>query len=90
MITFRDLRHTARLDPEGGLPLLGCPSTAVLLILGAAELALPLWLLAAVRAHADHTLLPHQELASVPIADHNHLQEKKLFVILCLWTTILL
>lgn len=71
--TFRHLRHTAGLQPEGGLPFLGSPSAAVLLVLGAAELALPLRLLAAVRAQADHTLLPHQKLAPVPIAHHNHL-----------------
>lgn len=75
MITFRDLRNTARLHSEGGLPLLGCPSAAVLLILGAAELTIPLRLLAAVRAHADHTLLSHQKLASVPIANHNNLKK---------------
>ena len=77
MLTFRDLRHTARLHSEGGLPFLGCPSAAVLLILGAAELALPLRLLATVGAHADHTLLPHQKLASVPIAGHNDLKKGK-------------
>ena len=76
-MTFRHLRHTARLYSEGGLPLLGCPSAAVLLILRAAELALPLWLLATVGAHADHTLLPHQKLATVPIADHNDLKRGK-------------
>lgn len=80
MITFRDLGNTARLHSEGGLPLLGCPSAAVLLILGAAELALPLRLLAAVRAHADHTLLPHQKLASVAVAYHNNLQKTIKFV----------
>ena len=83
MMTFGELRHTARLQPEGGLPFLGCPSAAVLLILGAAELTLPLRLLAAVRAHADHTLLPHQKLASVPVAHHNHLVGKEAISLIC-------
>ena len=83
MMTFRELRHTARLHSEGGLPLLGRASAAVLLILGAAELALPLRLLAAVRAHADHTLLPHQKLAPVSVADHNDLNKNQAIASIC-------
>lgn len=75
MVTFRNLRNTARLYSERGLPLLGCPSATVLLILSAAELTIPLRLLAAVRAHADHTLLPHQEMASEAVAYHNNLKK---------------
>lgn len=72
-LTFRHLWNTAWFYSEGCLPLFGCTSAAMLLILSAAELALNVWLLTAVTAHADHPLLPHQELATKPIAHHNDL-----------------
>ena len=81
--TFRHLRHTAGLHPEGGLPLLGSTSATVLLILGAAELPLRLGLLAAVRAQADHSLLAHQELAPKPVAHHNHLHRHVVNLLCC-------
>ena len=74
--TFWDFRDTAGLNPEGGLPLLGCSSSTVLLVLGAAELTLCLRLLAAVSAHADDALKAQQEDATVAVAHHNDLHSR--------------
>ncbi|KAA6426581.1 MAG: hypothetical protein FRX49_03691 [Trebouxia sp. A1-2] len=70
------LGHTAWLDSEGGLPLLGGSSSTVLFILGAAELTLCFRLLAAVGAHADDALEAQQEDATVAVAHHNDLHSK--------------
>ncbi len=85
--TFRDFRHTAGLNPEGGFPLLGCSSSTVLLVLGAAELTLCFWLLAAVSAHADDALKAQQEDATVTVAHHNDLHSKTCLA-LCCWQDI--
>ncbi len=82
--TFWDFRDTAGLNPEGGLPLLGCSSSTVLLVLGAAELTLCLRLLAAVSAHADDALKAQQEDATVAVAHHNDLHSKTRSA-LCCW-----
>ena len=81
-VTFWHFRHTAWLNPERGLPLLGCTSAAVLLILGAAELPFCFGLLTAVSAHADDPLQAQQEDAAVAIAHHNDLQSKCLSCLL--------
>ena len=73
-LTFRDLRHRARLYSEGGLPFLGSPSPAVLLILGAAEFPVCLRLLFTVVTEADHPLQTQQKDAAVAIAHDNNLQ----------------
>lgn len=47
----------------------------MLLILGAAELTLNFWLLAAVGAKAYDSLQPQQEDATVPVAHDNDLHD---------------
>ena len=75
-LTFRHLCNTAWFYSEGCLPLFGGASATVLLVLSAAELTLSLWLLTAITAHADHPLLPHQKLASKPVAHYNDLHTR--------------
>ena len=47
----------------------------MLLILGAAELTLNLWLLAAVSAQTYDSLQPQQEDATIPVAHDNDLHD---------------
>ena len=80
--TFWDFGHRARLNPEGGFPLLGGPSPAVLLKLGAAELPVSLRLPGAVLAQADDALQAQQEDAAKAIAEHNDLQHSPTWPVL--------